>query len=264
MTTLVASSTHRYRPPNLQRKLAAQATPPNNNCNEKASVAKNIKLILLIALVFTLMAGCAFIIARLAGAEIALAGHTLNTGERQIIIGSHVITAPANMIRYPSQRSVVSAKRLDLYLHWPSMQGYSEKLKKSFNATSENNDIVFIKLERQFSESAMSARVKPIYQNFFIGQPYDYGYGLKAVKLDPIAGFIDEFLVIQKNNPNPYAARCLDPAPTSQGTTTTPYCIRDIHIANGISLTYRFHKTLLKDWQLIERTITARFETMIK
>ena len=251
---------HRYRLPNLQSKLSGggnQYVPENENTQPQNT--GTLRLILIICALLLAMVGSAYLIAKYAGAEIARAGHTINTDLRTVIIGRDVIKAPANMIRYPSQRRAVEAKRLDLYLHWPSMEGYSETRKLEFNNNGNKGDIVFISLTPRFSTFDMTARIDPIYRKFFIGNETEIGHGLTSRKLDAEAGFIDEVLIVQKNSPYPFSARCVVDA----NNKTTPYCIRDIHIGDDLSLTYRFHQRLLPKWLSLDQAIRSKFKAMI-
>ena len=67
------------------------------------------------------------------GHSIAMAGHTDDTTVHEIVIGNNVIAAPANTIRFERARRDGVADRLDLYLRWPDMDGYSEAARDDFN-----------------------------------------------------------------------------------------------------------------------------------
>ncbi len=249
---------HRYRLPNLQTKMTNMADIEAS----KSRASKNggiLRLVLGVTFGLALLAGIIFLVAGYAGAELARAGHTINTKLRTISIGSDTITIPGNMIRYSSQRRATRSKRLDIYLHWPGMNGYSEELKSEFNNNRDNHNIVFVTLAPRFSTFDMSARINPIYRKFFTGENADIGNGLIAWQLDSGAGFIDERLVVQKDSPYPFAARCVSPGDTG----TKPYCIRDIHIGKELSLTYRFHEKLLPQWLSLDRSIRNKFKLMI-
>lgn len=254
------SSGHRHRLPNLHKKFVANAQIPDHTDAIKQTSDTNwFRLIILLSILLALLTGVIFLIAKYTGDEIARAGHTIVTDTRRISINSDVITAPANIIRYASQRKLVEARQLDLYLHWPRLQGYSEELKDVFNDTQNKRDIIFVTLAPRFSTFDMSARIDPIYRKFFTTPALEIGNGLISHELDPNAGFIDEYLIVEKNNPYPYSARCIK----TTTTVATPYCIRDIQIGKGLSLTYRFHVSLIPHWLTLERSIRQKFKAMI-
>ena len=81
------------------------------------------------------------------GASIAMAGHTDDVSIREVVIGNNVITAPANAIRFERQRHNGVASRLDLYLRYPQMDGYSREAAADFNKADGGGNIVFVSLE---------------------------------------------------------------------------------------------------------------------
>ncbi len=252
-----AGTSHRHRLPNLQHKFQ---TRRKENSNEADAIpAGNFRLIVIISLILALLMGTVKLVAGYAGAEFARAGHTISTVEHKIIINSDVVTVPANMIRYPSQRRMTAAKKLDLYFHWPTMEGYSEDMEPMFNDLSISRNIIFVTLIPRFSSLDMTARVDPIYEKFIIGTPIDLGNGLVSQRLDPENGFINEYLIVEKNSPAPFAARCVKPDKGSGAA----YCIRDIHIGNGLSLTYRFHSDIISQWFELDQNIVGKFDAMI-
>ena len=83
------------------------------------------------------------------GHSIAMAGHTDDATMHEIVIGNDVISVPANTIRFERSRRDGSAERLDLYLHWPDLQGYSEPLRDDFNHKDGSRRIIFLSIEQR-------------------------------------------------------------------------------------------------------------------
>ncbi len=52
-----------------------------------------------------------------------------------MVIGNNVIAVPANIIRFEQARRDGIASRLDLYLRYPEMDGYSDAARDDFNHT---------------------------------------------------------------------------------------------------------------------------------
>ena len=69
------------------------------------------------------------------GRSIAMAGYTDDTTVHEVVIGNNVIAVPANIIRFEQARRDGIASRLDLYLRYPEMDGYSEAARDDFNHT---------------------------------------------------------------------------------------------------------------------------------
>ena len=246
---------NRYRLPNLLHKLNEQS----GTTAELPAFHNNYRLITVISLFLALLAVTIKLLAGYAGSEISRAGHTTSTKIHRIIMNSDIVSLPANMIRYRSQRRATESQKLDIYLHWPTFTGYSNELKAAYNSVEINKQIIFVTLAPRFSEFDMSARIEPIYKNFFVGQQKQIGHNLTSQPLDPDNGFINEHLIVEKNNPIPFSARCANLGNLSGSA----YCIRDINIGEGLSLTYRFHVDLIPQWFDLEQSIVKNFNAMV-
>ncbi len=104
------------------------------------------------------------------GRSIALAGHTDDTTLREVVIGNNVIVAPANTIRFDRQRRDGIAERLDLYLRWPQLDGYSDAARDDFNHAKSSRNIVFLSFEQRMMSRDMSGRLESIYTSM-LAQP---------------------------------------------------------------------------------------------
>ena len=102
------------------------------------------------------------------GRSIALAGHTDDATLREIVIGNNVISAPANMIRFDRQRRDGVADRLDLYLRWPQLDGYSDAARDDFNHAKGTRRIIFLSFEERMMSRDMSGRLEPIYASMLV------------------------------------------------------------------------------------------------
>ncbi|TSE13877.1 hypothetical protein C1D09_001690, partial [Mesorhizobium intechi] len=60
---------------------------------------------------------------------------------------------------------------------------------------------------------------------------------------------------------DPFVARCL--SEPSAGQSLAP-CERDIQVGDDLSLTYRFPKEFLGDWQALDAAMTAEAGRMLK
>jgi hypothetical protein len=195
------------------------------------------------------------------GHSIAMAGYTDDPTIRQVMIGNNVIAVPANTIRFAQARRDGIASRLDLYLRYPEMDGYSEAARDDFNH-SEANRIIFLSFEPQMMSRDMSGRFAPIYGALIVqpGIPGPGGttvYGFKEK-----SGYLNEVLVVGKRGgKDPFVARCL--SGPNAGQSLAP-CERDIHVGDDLSLTYRFPKEFLDDWQALDAAMTAEAGRILK
>ncbi|MGN7293746.1 hypothetical protein [Rhizobium sp. SAFR-030] len=206
-----------------------------------------------IAALALLTAGISFV-GRWYGERLSLSGHTDSTAIHRIQVGADALALPANMIRFRDQRRDGDAERVNLYLAWPQMQGYSQPLRDRFDQLSFANDLLFLEISEATMSRDMSGRLEPIYARLFDGSGEDAGAGLTRHRLRPDSGYSGELVFTAPRNGRPdYVVRCATPAEPSAATSGD--CQRDIHLGSGLSVLYRFSSTLLPQWDHIDAAI---------
>ncbi len=196
------------------------------------------------------------------GHSIALGGYSDDTTVRAVMIGNNVLAVPANTIRFASARRDGPAPRLDLYLRYPSMDGYSDAARDDFNGRGARKNVLFLAFEPQMMSRGMSGRFAPIYQSLIEqpGAPGPHGIILYAFKA--ASGYLNERLAVAyRPGREPFVARCL--SGESARETLAP-CERDILVGDGLSLTYRFPEELLGDWQALDQAVMAEAQRILK
>lgn len=236
---------------------AQHSNTGNSDINEGRGLTA--RLLLMLSIVLILVTGAILLLVWMVGAELSRAGHSTDTTLRQIEIGNDVLVIQANHIRFRSQRRNGVADRADLYFYWPQMSGFSELLENEFNTETVNPDIIFVTLEPRRMSKDMSGRIDPIYRKFFVDEPAPAPGGLLRQSLSSASGYVGEYVVYERKSPNPFAARCVGKSDTG----ATPYCIRDFHIGRNMSVTYRFHISLLDQWMPLDYAIRASVNAMI-
>ena len=191
---------------------------------------------------------------RMLGERIALAGHTEKTDAVDIVIGQDQIRLPANTIRFEEQRQTGRAERVDLYLTWPELTGYSNEERARFNDANRPESLIFLNLSQSTMSKDMSGRLGPIYSHLFADHPEPGPAGLTRQPLKGNSGYGDEvFFTGILPDGSDYAVRCMMPADESQSTSAD--CQRDIHIGRDLSVLYRFSSRLLPQWQAMEARV---------
>lgn len=193
------------------------------------------------------------------GEEFSRAGHSASQDKLEIIIANSVLHVPEKVIRFSSQRRAGVHVRLEMYLHWPQLRGYSDATKADFNMAEEQSNLIFLSVEPRSMSHDMSGRIDPIYSKFFDGPATKFSAGLVRQPLSAEGGFIDEDLFMEPDSPYPYAVRCV----RETSAMATPFCLRDIHVGKDMMLTYRFHIQHLESWNDIERGVRARIQEML-
>ncbi|HWK67107.1 MAG TPA: hypothetical protein VNS34_19450 [Rhizobiaceae bacterium] len=190
------------------------------------------------------------------GKSVSLAGHTEDTTTHEIVIGNDVIAAPANAIRFQGARRDGIAERLDLYLRWPDMRGYSAETRDDFNHVGGSRRILFLTFEQRTMSRDMSGRLEPIYRSLIEGKGTSAPGGLLLYQFKANSGYLNEVLAVAESaTGQPFVARCLV-GPSAEESLAP--CERDIHVGDNLSLTYRFPRELLQGWRAMEAAVLAR------
>ena len=198
---------------------------------------------------------------RYAGRTIAMAGHTDDTSIAEVVIGNNVIAAPNNMIRFAAARRSGVAARLDLYMRWPALDGYSNAARDDFNHATGAPNIIFVSLTESAMSRDMSGRYAPIYERITQISGERHPANLQVRRFTEASGYMGEILVVGDDEGEaPFVARCLD-GPSAAGSLAP--CERDVHVGDGLNLTYRFPGELLRDWRHLDAAVLARVAGML-
>lgn len=189
------------------------------------------------------------------GHTIQMAGHSSKTAIHQIHIGNNTLAVPANMIRFDRQRGNGVLPKLDLYLRWPDLSGYSDRTRDDFNHVGGSKKILFLSFQERSMSRDMTGRMEPIYRSLIV-EPGSAGLaGLSVYGFKPISGYADEVLVVgRRENALPFVARCLNENAEKQVMAD---CERDIHIGDELSLLYRFPNELLGEWRSLDAAVQS-------
>jgi len=225
---------------------------------EKSIRAPDTAFLIKVFYVFAALALLSMLISfggKLLGRSMVMAGHTDHTTVHEIVIGNNVISAPANAIRFEASRRDGVAERLELYLRWPDMRGYTAQAHADFNHAAGSRRIIFLSFEERMMSRDMSGRFEPIYRSMIVTPGRPGPAQLTFYDFDPKSGYADEVLAVaERRGADPFVARCLSGA--SAEASLAP-CERDIHLGDGLSLTYRFPAELLSSWQAVDAAVLA-------
>ncbi len=186
---------------------------------------------------------------------IALRGLDGKPSPIDLVVAGEPMTIPANMIRFRSERRGGGLDRVDLMLHWPTLEGFSEARADAFKDNSPDAPIIFVSIAARDTSLDSTARLTTVYSHFFDGAVVPGPAGLVGRRLKADSGYGGEIVFFQPRGPAPFVARCLAEA-TSEIPAT---CIRDVNVGHGLSMLYRFDRTRLDDWSRLDNGLYALF-----
>lgn len=196
------------------------------------------------------------------GRHISLAGNTESNAGITLTIGRDTVGLPANTIRFPSERHDGAAERVDLYLTWPEMQGYSKETRERFDDIAQSSGLIFLQITQGTMSRDMSGRLEPIYSHLMDGAPEPFSHGLTLHQLRADAGYNGEILLTApRQGGTDYVVRCV--LPSSADKATSGDCQRDIKVGKDLTVLYRFSSRHLADWDHIDAAIRTFVEARL-
>lgn len=215
-----------------------------------------------IFLALGLAAGAISVAGKWLGRGISLAGHSDDTTIREVVIGNDVLAVASNTIRFERARHDGVASRLDLYMRWPGLAGYSEEARDAFNHASGAGEIIFASFEQRMMSRDMSGRFEPIYSRMTVKPGRAGPAGLTIYDFDAKSGYVNEVLLVaERPGKLPFVARCLS-GPTAEESLAP--CERDVQVGENLSLSYRFPAELLASWAELDAAMMAKTTAILK
>ncbi len=164
-------------------------------------------------------------------------------------LGPVTVDVPRNMIRnQPFARGSVS--ELELRMHWPTMEGFSDLRAESFRNNDDRSTIIYATLRPFGGTLSPEDRMRLVYSRLLDYPPSSGPGGLIGTPFASGHGYDGEILYTAGDPSHPFVARC---APEDGGVP--PSCIVEFRAGNGIDVIYRFRRHLLSRWKSIDAAV---------
>lgn len=187
------------------------------------------------------------------GQRIAMGGHSVSTSLSTILINGERLRVPANAIRFDNQRTGGTKERLDLYLLWPQMEGYSTGNRRHFNDADNAEKMVFITIKPASMPIDMSQRLQPVYRRLIEPDGIRLENGLTQYSFSSDTRYVGELLYVgERPGQDPFVVRCLEETAFPKGSRN---CMRDLNLGDNLSVDYRFSAKLLPQWKALDTAI---------
>lgn len=192
--------------------------------------------------------------------RVAFNGRTMDRSPVHLLIAGVEVVVPANMIRLPAERRAGAIDRVNLLLHWPDLDGFSEANAGAFRDNEPAAPLVFVTLLGRDAASGTTGWLDRIYTRYFSDDAWAGPDGLVGVRLAEESGYAGEDLFFQPDSDEPFVARC-----AKEGDADLPAtCLREILIGDTLMARYRFNKALLGDWEKIDPAVRGLIEGMVR
>jgi hypothetical protein len=170
-------------------------------------------------------------------------------------VGPARFRIPANYILLASARRGGAVNELALIAMLPDLQGYTLGAAPDLTANAPDSHAVHVMLksgQRLLPEKERIDRIYMAQVENAQGRPGPYGLRQYAFRAD--SGYHDQDLFVAATNEGPILFLCTKLAPD----VASPNCLRDLPLADGVSLSYRFKRAHLGEWRKIDPGVRAR------
>lgn len=161
-----------------------------------------------------------------------------------VFVADYRLTVPANMFRFPAQRSVGPHEHVELAVHWPTLEGYTRENRRAFYDPTAEAAVLFITIRRRETVTDSAGRLVSVYQHYFGDGELAAPEGLVGRRLNEDSGLSGEEVYFEAGSLDPFTVHCL--APDDSGYPAP--CVSELHAGDGLSVQLRFRKGLLADW----------------
>jgi hypothetical protein len=175
------------------------------------------------------------------------------------VIGGTTLTVASDLIRFPAARQDGAIDRLDLLFAWPDLSAADEMEAATLRAGGQIDPLIFVTVSAQTGALDSTGRLDMVYSRVFSDDAWAGPAGLVGVALSAEAGYEGEELFFEPEGESPFVVRCL----ASNDAAIAETCMREVNIGSGLAALYRFDKSLLPEWRVLEDAIRARIEGLV-
>jgi hypothetical protein len=171
---------------------------------------------------------------------------TSRTDEVKLWIGGIPFTIPANYLPYAGERNGGARKEVALYAALPDFRGYSDADGSIFSGNNAGSPIVYMLIREEAFNLPEATRLQRIYLNDVVdGRGHKGPFGLLLYEFRDDSGYRGEDLFVGQTGRGIVVMHCVR---LSQNVPS-PSCLRDMLLARGVALSYRFKRSQLGSWR---------------
>jgi hypothetical protein len=142
----------------------------------------------------------------------------------------------------------------------PDLHGYAPAEASRFNDNAADSEVVYMLLREEKLNFSEADRLKRIYMNYVADPNGSEGpFGLTQFTFREDSGYHSDDLYVGETDQGPVVMRCV----RFSQDVTSPSCLRDVPVAHGVTLAYRFKRAHLSHWREIAAGIDRLVKTFI-
>jgi hypothetical protein len=179
---------------------------------------------------------------------------TAQTDPVLVSVNGQSFSIPANYILYKSDRQAGPHNEVALAAISPDFRGYSDRDSQTFAGNATDSPVVYLLIREEPLDIGEAERLKRIYLGYVADSNGQAGpFGLTQYAFRDDSGYRGEDLFVGAMQSGPAVLHCV----RLSAQVPNPSCMRDMPIAPGVALSYRFKRAHLTDWREIAAGVRA-------
>ncbi|HSZ73539.1 MAG TPA: hypothetical protein VK779_01875 [Rhizomicrobium sp.] len=173
---------------------------------------------------------------------------TSDTEVVRLSVHGLALAVPSNYIIFRSARDGGPQKDVALFALLPDFHGYSDAEAQSFSSNAPDSQVIYLLVEEDRLGLSESERLQRIYLNYVAHPQGSPGpFGLTEYTFRDDSGYRGEDLFVGQTEKGTALFRCV----RFSQDVPSPSCLRETHLAHGVTLSYRFKRAYLAHWREI-------------
>jgi hypothetical protein len=183
---------------------------------------------------------------------------TSSTSIVELEVGSVKLWIPQNYLEFDSGRQGGRRREVALWAKMPDLTGWSNWDASAFADNSPNSKVVYMSIRADRVSLSEADRIRRIYLSYVADPRGAPGpYGLTMFTFRPETGYRNEDLFVGHAESGLVVMHCARLGPN----VPSPNCLRDLQLAKGVTVTYRFKRAKLQHWREVADTVVRLIAT---
>lgn len=168
----------------------------------------------------------------------------------QMQIGDNSFVVPEHYTQYPRARRGGPRDSVALYAVLPNLEPYSLRTDQAFFTNEADNPVVYFQIALNRQPMTEAERVSLLYfDSLESGEGEEMPFGLTFYRFRSNSPYADQDLFLRvDDNGDVVALLCS----RLSELVPSPNCRRDLEIPGNLTMSYRFKRAHLEDWEMID------------
>ncbi|HUJ04412.1 MAG TPA: hypothetical protein VLW75_12290 [Rhizomicrobium sp.] len=163
-------------------------------------------------------------------------------------VGKLSLVIPANYVMYRRARNGGKQEKIEIYATYPDFHGYTDSDAQTFAGNAADSPVVYMLVRKDGLNLSEQQKFQRIYLNYLANSQGASGpFGLTQYAFRDDSGYRGQDLFTGQGDHGQMVFICARFSMQVQ----SPNCWRDMRLAKGVSVSYRFKRANLSHWREI-------------